>query len=142
MISGVRFGCRFQTAKSTLRFSIKSLIAVEMPELIPLIPTSELPPGASAECVADGRVFAAFNVDGVYRVIDGICPHAGGPLGKGELSGSIVTCPWHGWQFDVESGAHCLNRRLCQTTYETEVVDGMLTIRTETTDSKACDVNG
>lgn len=113
-----------------------------MSELIPLISVDQLLPGASAECVADGRVFAAFNVDGEYRVIDGICPHAGGPLGKGSLSGSIVTCPWHGWQFDVESGAHCLNRRLCQKTYDTEVVDGVLNIRIEQRDSKASDVNG
>lgn len=113
-----------------------------MSELIPLIAVNELPPGASAECVANGRIYAAFNVAGDYRVIDGICPHAGGPLGKGDMSGSVVTCPWHGWQFDVQSGAHCLNQRLCQTTYMTEVVDGMLYIRTEEVDAEAGDVNG
>jgi nitrite reductase/ring-hydroxylating ferredoxin subunit len=40
---------------------------------------------------------ALFNVDGVFHALDGVCPHQGGPLGKGTLSGCIVTCPWHGW---------------------------------------------
>ena len=113
--------------------------------VIPLfIPKYPLPAIVAALVVdaADQTIFAAFNVDGEYRVIDGICPHAGGPLGQGTLSGSIVTCPWHGWQFDVESGAHCRNHRLCQQTYQTEVIDGMLNIRTEPVNSEATDVNG
>ncbi|MBT4865448.1 MAG: Rieske 2Fe-2S domain-containing protein, partial [Planctomycetaceae bacterium] len=53
-----------------------------------------------------------FNVDGEFHALDGVCPHAGGPLGEGGLSGNIVTCPWHGWQFDVTTGTHCLNANL------------------------------
>jgi hypothetical protein len=37
---------------------------------------------------------------------DGICPHQGGPLAQGRLAGCQVTCPWHGWQFDVRDGQH------------------------------------
>ena len=85
-------------------------------------------PGQSAEVVADGRIFAVYNVDGVFHVIDGICPHAGGPLGKGTLRGNIVTCPWHGWQFNVSSGQHCLNQRICQTTYAVRVENGRVII--------------
>ena len=99
-----------------------------MSELIKLVSVADLPTGKSAEVVAQGRIFAVYNVDGVFRVLDGICPHAGGPLGKGMLSGKIVTCPWHGWQFDVESGQHCLNATLCQPTYEVEVSDGFVCI--------------
>lgn len=89
-----------------------------------LIDVASVPSGTSAEVVADGRIFAVFNVDGIYHVIDGICPHAGGPLGKGTLCGNIVTCPWHGWQFDVRTGQHCLNQRLRQTQYETRIEGG------------------
>jgi nitrite reductase (NADH) small subunit len=56
----------------------------------------------------DGREIALFNVDGKIYALDNSCPHMGGPLGEGELKGCIVTCPWHGWQFDVKTGA-CLN---------------------------------
>jgi nitrite reductase (NADH) small subunit len=85
-------------------------------------------PGQSAEVVADGKIFAVYNVDGVFHVIDGICPHAGGPLGKGTLRGNIVTCPWHGWQFNVSSGQHCLNQRICQTTYAVRIENGRVII--------------
>lgn len=100
-----------------------------MPEVIPLIDAESVPPGETAEVVADGRIFAVFNVDGTFHVLDGICPHAGGPLGKGALDGSIVTCPWHGWQFDVTSGRHCLNETLCQTSYEASVQDGKVCVQ-------------
>lgn len=95
---------------------------------ISLINLADLPPGQSAEVVAEGKIFAVFNVDGTVFVLDGICPHAGGPLGKGSLRGDVVTCPWHGWQFQVSSGQHCLNSRICQTKYETIIEDGRIMI--------------
>ena len=54
-----------------------------MSELIPLIAADDLSPGESAEVVAEGRILAVYNVDGVFHVLDGMCAHAGGPLGEG-----------------------------------------------------------
>ena len=113
----------------------------DMSKLIPLIATKDLPEGSSVECVAEGRIFAAYQVDGQYYVIDGICHHAGGPLGKGVVNGQVVTCPWHGWQFDVETGAHCLNQRLYQQTFETEVIDDVLNVRLEVSTPEATDAS-
>ncbi|MEX2287084.1 MAG: Rieske 2Fe-2S domain-containing protein [Planctomycetaceae bacterium] len=73
---------------------------------------AEIPPGTARELTAAGRVIALFNVDGRFHALDGVCPHAGGPLGQGTLSGTTVTCPWHGWQFDVTTGRHCLNTNI------------------------------
>jgi nitrite reductase (NADH) small subunit len=56
--------------------------------------------------VAEGRVIALFNLEGQVFALDGICSHQGGPLGKGAMRGCVVTCPWHGWQYDVRSGQH------------------------------------
>jgi nitrite reductase (NADH) small subunit len=95
---------------------------------IPLIAVEKVAPGVSAEVVAEGRIFAVYNVEGIYHVMDGICPHAGGPLGKGTLRGNIVTCPWHGWQFDVQTGHHCLNQRICQTQYDVTIENGHVVI--------------
>lgn len=61
-------------------------------------------PGTSLELVVEDRIVALYNVEGEFFALDGICPHNGGPLGKGALDGCIVTCPWHGWQFDVKNG--------------------------------------
>lgn len=99
-----------------------------MTDAIPLLATAALPPGESAEIVADGRIFAVYNVGGEFRVMDGICPHAGGPLGKGALNDGVVTCPWHGWQFDVSNGQHCLNETLCQETFPVKIIDGQVCI--------------
>ncbi|MCR9198514.1 MAG: Rieske 2Fe-2S domain-containing protein [Planctomycetaceae bacterium] len=104
-----------------------------MPTPVPLIAASEIPPGEGREVVAAGRIFAVFNVEGTFEVLDGICPHAGGPLGKGTLNGGTVTCPWHGWQFDVTSGQHCLNDTLCQQHFPAEVRDGQVTVLLEET---------
>lgn len=56
----------------------------------------------------DGSEIALFCHDGKIYALDNVCPHMGGPLGEGELEGCIVTCPWHGWQFDVTNG-ECVN---------------------------------
>lgn len=99
-----------------------------MAEWLDLADVSSIPVGTSQEVTAAGRVFGIFNVGGVFHVLDGICPHAGGPLGKGMLRGSVVTCPWHGWQFDVTTGKHCLNDRLCQQQFRCDSVDGKLRV--------------
>ena len=99
-----------------------------MSETVQLIAVQDVPAGKSAEVVAAGRIFAVYNVDGSFYVLDGICPHAGGPLGKGMLHGCHVTCPWHGWQFDVTNGQHRLNAGLQQPAFDVEVVDGFVCI--------------
>jgi nitrite reductase (NADH) small subunit len=81
----------------------------------------DCPPGKCLEKVVGERIVALFNVAGEFFALDGICPHQGGPLGDGQLSGCIVTCPWHGWQFDVRTGQHQLNRSVVQPRFETKV---------------------
>jgi nitrite reductase/ring-hydroxylating ferredoxin subunit len=82
---------------------------------------AEIPPGTAKEVAAAGRVIALFNVGGTLYALDGVCPHAGGPLGEGRLSSSVVTCPWHGWQFDVTTGRHCLNANIVHTSFPVRV---------------------
>lgn len=84
----------------------------------------DIPAGEGREFTLGDRILAVFNVDGTFYAIDGICPHAGGPLADGGLHGCIVTCPWHGWQFDVTTGRHCLTERIQQTRFECRVENG------------------
>ena len=92
-----------------------------MPTWTQLARVSDLPVGASKECVAGGRMIALFNVNGRFYALDGVCPHQGGPLGRGLLEGCIVTCPWHGWQFDVTTGQHQFNAQIVQPRFEVRV---------------------
>ncbi len=79
-----------------------------MPRFVKLATLEELPAGAAKEVEFEGRVYALYNIDGTISAIDGICPHQGGPLAEGVIEGTTVTCPWHGWQFDVRSGQDTL----------------------------------
>lgn len=65
---------------------------------------SEIPPGTGKVVEAGGKTVAVFNCDGTFYAIDNACKHRGGPLGEGAVSGTTVTCPWHGWEYDVASG--------------------------------------
>ena len=65
---------------------------------------SQVASGTGTVISAEGRAIAVFNVGGTFYAIANECTHLGGPLGKGRLDGTTVTCPWHGSQFDVTSG--------------------------------------
>jgi nitrite reductase (NADH) small subunit len=92
-----------------------------MPSFVKMATLDELPPGGSKEVEYGGRIYALFNVGGVISAIDGLCPHQGGPLADGPLDGTLVTCPWHGWQFDVRTGKTTLNNRLTQPVFAVKV---------------------
>ena len=65
---------------------------------------TDVPPGQVREIQVEGTAVALANVAGQFHAINNTCLHRGGPLGQGLLQGSVVTCPWHGWTFDVTSG--------------------------------------
>ena len=92
-----------------------------MPGWVKMATVEELELGRAVEFVHDGRIYALFHVDGVISAVDGLCPHQGGPLADGELSGSCVTCPWHGWQFDVHTGSTPINKKIRLPVFEVRV---------------------
>lgn len=66
---------------------------------------SEIPPGTSKLVVGPfDKPIALFRVDGEIFAINAVCPHRGGPLAEGTLTEAVVSCPWHGWTFDVRTG--------------------------------------
>lgn len=65
---------------------------------------ADVKPGHAIVAEVNGKTLAVFNVDGTFHAIDNTCVHRGGPLGEGDVEGSVVTCPWHGWQFNVTTG--------------------------------------
>ena len=75
-----------------------------MGERIEVAKLRDVPPGTCRQVNAAGRPVAVFNVNGTIYAIHGTCTHRGGPLGEGDLDGSVVTCPWHGAQFEVTTG--------------------------------------
>ena len=73
---------------------------------------------------ADGKTLALFNVDGAFYALDNACAHRGGPLGEGDLEGTVVVCPWHAWRWDVKTGANVNNPAVRMTCFPVSVDGG------------------
>jgi 3-phenylpropionate/trans-cinnamate dioxygenase ferredoxin subunit len=101
----------------------------------------EIPPGARKIVEVAGRSIGVFNIDGAFFALRNRCPHQGGPLCEGPLGGLVVStgpgeyeytrpgemlrCPWHGWEFDVRTGASWVDpARLRVRRYEVTVEGG------------------
>ena len=64
----------------------------------------DIKPGQCRVVIVNEKEFAIFNVSGKFYAIDNLCRHEGGPLGDGDLDDTVVTCPLHGWDYDVTNG--------------------------------------
>jgi nitrite reductase/ring-hydroxylating ferredoxin subunit len=100
-----------------------------MSEFVTVAHVGDIPPGTGRQVTVNGRWVGLFNVGGAYHAIDGICLHRGGPLSDGQVSGCIVTCPWHGWQYDVTTGVLVQDPGVGVTAHETRVVGGEVQVR-------------
>ena len=65
---------------------------------------SDLSDGKLHKVSVDGKEILVVNIDGNYFATDDTCTHAGASLSEGKLDGSIVTCGWHGAQFNCKTG--------------------------------------
>ncbi len=80
-----------------------------VPGFVKVAEKKDLLPGDARTVTVAGRPLALFNVGGTFHALDNTCLHRGGPLGEGSLEDKVVTCPWHGWTYDVTTG-DCLTR--------------------------------
>jgi nitrite reductase/ring-hydroxylating ferredoxin subunit len=78
-----------------------------MSEFVKVAQVTDVPVGSGISITTgSGKEIALFNCDGAFFALDNTCPHQGGPLGEGELAGTVVTCPWHEWHFDTRTGVN------------------------------------
>jgi nitrite reductase (NADH) small subunit len=98
-----------------------------MSQLVRICSESELPSeGEVAEFTVQGRTLCVARIGGSVSVLDGTCPHADGPLGEGIVENGRVVCPWHGYAFDVHTGATEQDPNLKAEVLESTVADGEL----------------
>lgn len=83
--------------------------------------TGDIPAGSGKTIDLNGKPVAVFNVEGAFYAISDTCVHRGGPLGEGELNGKTVTCPWHGWRYDITSGVNEMNPAVSVQKYQVKV---------------------
>jgi len=75
-----------------------------------------------------GERVAIFRYDGKISAISNVCQHQNGPLGEGRIIDGCVTCPWHGYQYQPESGAAPAPFTEKIPTFRTKVVDGIVLV--------------
>jgi nitrite reductase (NADH) small subunit len=100
-----------------------------MSDFVTVARVGDLAPGKARQVTVGERWVGLFNVDGTYHAVDNLCLHRGGPLADGVIRGCTVTCPWHGWQFDVCTGALVQDPRVGVTRHEARVIGDEVQVR-------------
>ncbi|MQA85060.1 MAG: Rieske 2Fe-2S domain-containing protein [Streptosporangiales bacterium] len=108
----------------------------------------EIPPGGRKIVEIERRSIGVFNINGEYFALRNACPHAGGPLCRGLLTGFLrssepgqytylrrgefLRCPWHQWEFDIRTGQSWLDPDKTRVrTYQTRVEPGQALLENE-----------
>ena len=84
----------------------------------------DIPPGTIRAVEVDDQEIAIANVDGEFFATQQHCLHLQGPLAEGWLEGKTLSCPWHGWQYDVRTGKNEFDHSIQLQTFEVKVEGG------------------
>ena len=84
--------------------------------------------GERVVVAVDGCEIVVFRAGGRVHALENACPHAGNPLVEGDVLGETLTCAYHGWRFDLETGA-CLVGEEPARRYPAEERDGAVWIK-------------
>ena len=119
-------------------------MTASVPTRSDLGPVSEFPFNTITIVNVAGREIGVIRTDSEFYALRNLCPHQSGPLCRGKLARllkasapgaieferqrSVVTCPWHGWEFDVETGRALYDQTMRVATYLVEEVGGRLFI--------------
>jgi 3-phenylpropionate/trans-cinnamate dioxygenase ferredoxin subunit len=104
-------------------------------------PADAIAPGGRAVFEVRGRKIIVFNLAGEFFAVSDRCPHQGGPLSKGIVTGfvssaapgtycysrkgEVIRCPWHSWEYDIRTGkSWCDPRRVQVRNFKVEVEPG------------------
>ena len=106
---------------------------------------SDIPKGGRLLVTVARQSIGIFNVDGQFYAIKNSCIHDQAPVCLGELSGAflpskfgeyvwgkegqILRCPWHGWEFDVTTGASIFEPNAKLTTYPVSIIADRIMIQ-------------
>jgi nitrite reductase (NADH) small subunit len=77
-----------------------------MAQWVKIARRGEIAEGSAKVVEVLGRILALFHSGGQFYATDNSCRHQGGPLGEGEVYGTRVVCPWHGWEYDFATGCN------------------------------------
>lgn len=104
----------------------------------------ELPPGSRRAVEVDGRSVCVVNAGGRLFALRNTCPHQGAALCRGTVGGTmlpsrpleyvvgleglVLRCPWHGWEFRLDTGTALFDPKVRVKVYPVEVEDGRVVV--------------
>jgi len=95
---------------------------------IRITPADNIPLREGRAVSLGGEEIAIFNLGAKFLAVSNRCPHRGGPLAEGIVSGESVVCPLHGWKLCLTSGEvkRPPEQQACVQLYPVKVVDGIV----------------
>ena len=109
-------------------------------------PVEDFPSGTHRVIQAGRAEIGVFNVNGTFYALPNVCTHQFGPLCAGAVNGTmvasaetgwryewaregeIITCPWHGLEFDITTGHSLASAKIRLRQYVVTVEDGQVTV--------------
>lgn len=101
-----------------------------MPQTFTVARVGDLTEGRAKVVGAGSTPVALVLAGGIYRAFSNVCRHRGGPVGEGDVDPAegTLTCPWHGWQYELATGKALLNPLARLDVYKVEVVGGEIRV--------------
>lgn len=90
---------------------------------------AEVQPGTSKTCMVNGKEVGIYNVEGKIYACENTCFHQGAPLADGRLDGTVITCPWHSWKYDITNGKCTRDDSITIKTYQVKVEDDNILVQ-------------
>src|SRR6266487_3452502 len=94
-----------------------------MSEAVPICRSREVPLEGAKLVSLQGREIALIRHQQKIDAVENYCPHMGGPLGLGQSKNGIITCPWHRFRFDLQTGASVTNPAMRARVYPVAIED-------------------
>jgi nitrite reductase (NADH) small subunit len=96
---------------------------------VPVGRIGDFTPGAGRMVEVGGRHVALFRLGDEFHAIDNMCLHRGGPLCDGMIDNDVVTCPWHGWSYEIKTGTMVQDPRVGVSKHEVQIDGDQVAVR-------------
>ena len=100
-----------------------------MAEFVSVGRVGDFTPGAGKMVVVGSRPVALVRLGDQFHALDNLCLHRGGPLCEGPIERGVVTCPWHGWSYEIATGTMVQDPRVGVSRHDVRVQDGEIAVR-------------
>ena len=91
---------------------------------------NDFTPGTGKMVTVSGRHVALFRLGDEFYAIDNLCLHKAGPLCEGFIDGNdVVTCPWHGWSYEIKTGTLVQDPKVGVSKHEVRIDGDMISVR-------------